>query len=61
MKCSYCGNDLMEIQSTNIEKVNEYDAIQTVRGRCWYCGKLWEAKRLISFSSFCCQQEVKEE
>lgn len=61
MKCSYCGNDLMEIQSTNIEKVSEYESIQTIRGRCWYCGKRWEAKRLISFSSFCCLQEVKEE
>jgi len=61
MKCSYCGNDLMEIQSTNIEKVSEYESIQTICGRCWYCGKLWEAKRLISFSSFCCWQEVKEE
>ena len=61
MKCSYCRNDLMEIYSTNIEKVNENESIQTVRGRCWYCGKLWEAKRLISFSSFYCQQEVKEE
>lgn len=61
MKCSYCGNDLMELQSTNIEKVSEYKSIQTVRGRCWYCGKLWEAKRLITFSSFCCLQEIKEE
>ena len=61
MKCSYCGNDLMEIYSTNIEKVSEYESIQTVRGRCWYCGKLWEAKRLITFSSFCCLQEIKEE
>lgn len=61
MKCSYCGNDLMEIQSTNIEKVSEYESIQTVHGRCWYCGKLWEAKRLITFSSFCCLQEIIEE
>ena len=61
MKCSYCKNDLMKLQSTNIEKINKYESIQTIRGRCWYCGKLWEAKRLITFSSFCCWQEVKEE
>jgi hypothetical protein len=51
----------MQIQSTNIEKVSKYESIQTVHGRCWYCGKLWEAKRLITFSSFCCLQEIKEE
>ena len=61
MKCSYCGNDLMQIQSTNINKISKNESIQTVRGRCWYCGKLWEAKRLITFSSFCCWQEVKED
>ena len=61
MKCLNCSNDLMKIQTTNIAKVSKNESVQTARGRCWYCGKLWEAKRLITFSSFCCLQEIKEE
>lgn len=59
MECPICKQEL-DFWQTKVKKVSNSYLIQTVRGRCFTCEKLWEGKRGIQIFSVTMINEVKE-
>ena len=61
MTCPNCANKIVAIWATKHETITNNITKQTARGRCWYCGKVWEAERVITYSPYVILKEIEIE